>query len=65
MDCPAEKRGALVVAVTPGGPAEAASLHVSEDIVKMDGPELAIGGDILDKGDAKSFGGAAAKCARP
>jgi len=47
MDLPEETRGALVVNVAKGGPAEKAGLRGSEKTVKKDGQELQIGGDVI------------------
>lgn len=47
MDLPEGTRGALVVNVTKGGPAEKAGLRGSEKTVRVDGRELQVGGDVI------------------
>jgi len=47
MDLPASTRGALVVAVGQGGPADQAGLRGSTETVEIKGRPLEIGGDII------------------
>jgi serine protease Do len=47
MDLPATQRGALVVTVVEGGPAEEAGLRGSTRQVEIDGQELLVGGDVI------------------
>jgi 2-alkenal reductase len=47
MDLPPEQRGALVIAVTEGSPADRAGLLGANETVTLFGSDLAIGGDII------------------
>jgi len=47
MDLPEDQRGALVVEVIPGSPAETAGLQGSDKTAEIDGEETLIGGDII------------------
>lgn len=47
MNLPATTRGALVVEVTDGGPAEAAGLRGSTETTQIDGLDAEIGGDVI------------------
>jgi S1-C subfamily serine protease len=47
MALPPDTRGALVVSVVPGGPAEQAGLRGSDSTVVVDGAQLAAGGDVI------------------
>ncbi len=47
MDLEKDQRGAMVAAVTPGGPAEKAGLLSSEHPVSIDGLDLQAGGDVI------------------
>ena len=47
MDLPAEQRGALVLEVVEGSPADAAGLQGSSEPVTIDGNDLFIGGDVI------------------
>jgi serine protease Do len=47
MELEADQRGALVVEVVPGGPADEASLRGSDREITVDGEELRIGGDVI------------------
>jgi serine protease Do len=47
MDLPADTRGALVVEVGEGGPADKAGLRGSTETVEIKGRPLEIGGDII------------------
>jgi len=47
MGLPPDQRGALVVEVTPGGPADRAGVRGSTETVTLDGLDVAIGGDVI------------------
>jgi S1-C subfamily serine protease len=47
MDLEKDQRGAMVVTVTPGGPAEKAGLFGSEHPVSIDGLDMQAGGDVI------------------
>ena len=47
MGLPATTRGALVVEVTPGSPAEKAGLKGSTKTTQIDGLDAQIGGDVI------------------
>ena len=47
MDLPPEQRGALVIEVAEGGPAETAGLRGSAKTVTIDGAEYRLGGDVI------------------
>lgn len=47
MDLDRDQRGALVVTVNPGGPAEKAGLLGSEEQVTIEGAEMQVGGDVI------------------
>jgi len=47
MELSADQRGALVIEVTEGGPAEEAGLHSSDKTVTIDGTDARTGGDII------------------
>jgi 2-alkenal reductase len=47
MDLPADQRGALVIEVTEGGPAEAAGLLGADETVTLEGAQFQIGGDVI------------------
>jgi S1-C subfamily serine protease len=47
MDLDGNQRGALVVEVTEGGPAEEAGLRGSDQPVTVDGQEFQVGGDVI------------------
>ncbi len=47
MALPPDTRGALVVSVAQGGPAEQAGLRGSDSTVVVDGTQLAAGGDVI------------------
>jgi 2-alkenal reductase len=47
MNLSRHQRGALVVDVVPGGPAEEAGIQPSEETVEMDGYPIPIGGDVI------------------
>ena len=47
MNLPDDQRGALVIDVTSGGPAEQASLRKSAQQVTIDGQQMRVGGDVV------------------
>ena len=47
MDLPSDLRGAMVIEVTRGGPADKAGLQGGSRRVKIEGRELLVGGDII------------------
>jgi serine protease Do len=47
MDLPADQRGALVMDVTPGSPADKAGLQGSDRQVKIEDQEVRVGGDVI------------------
>ena len=47
MNLPANQQGALVVEVTPGGPADQAGLHGSDRQVTIEGQQVPVGGDVI------------------
>jgi S1-C subfamily serine protease len=47
MNLKADQRGALVVDVTPGSPADKAGLHGSDRQVELEGEPVRVGGDIV------------------
>jgi len=47
MDLSPEQRGALVIEVAAGGPAEDAGLQGSDETVAIDGADVQIGGDVI------------------
>ncbi len=53
MALPPDTRGALVVSVVQGGPAEQAGLRGSDSTVVMDGTQLAAGGDVVTAIDGR------------
>lgn len=58
MGLPAEQRGALVIEVVSGGPAERAGLRGSTRRVTIDGQTMTVGGDViiaLDDNPVRSF----------
>jgi S1-C subfamily serine protease len=58
MGLPAEQRGALVVDVVPGSPADKAGTHGSDRQVSLDGSWVRIGGDVIvtiDRQPVRSF----------
>jgi serine protease Do len=59
MSLPDTQRGALVIAVAPGGPAQRAGLHGSMGQVTVNGQQVPVGGDIvvaIDGHPVKGFG---------
>lgn len=54
MDLPESQRGALVVEVMPGSPAEAAGLRPSDQTVTIDGDEVRVGGDVITAVDGQA-----------
>ena len=53
MKLNSDQRGALVVDVVPGGPADKAGLHGSDRQVEIDGQEVRVGGDVIVAIDGK------------
>ncbi len=47
MDLPADQQGALIVDVTPGSPADKASLQGSDRQIKIEDQEVRVGGDVI------------------
>jgi len=47
MSLNATQRGALVVEITPGGPADKAGLHGSAKSATIDGQDVKVGGDLI------------------
>lgn len=47
MKLKADQRGALVVEVVPGSPADQASLRGSDRQIKIDGQDVQVGGDVI------------------
>jgi len=47
MNLPAGQRGALVVDVTKGGPADMGGLHSSDRLVTINGQRVPVGGDVV------------------
>jgi serine protease Do len=47
MELKSDQRGALVVDVVPGSPADKASLHGSDRQVEIDGQQMRVGGDVI------------------
>jgi len=47
MDLSSDQRGALVIDVTPGGPADKAGLQGSDSTTTIDGQDVPIGGDVI------------------
>ena len=47
MELAPDQRGALVIEVTEGGPAENAGLHGAGETIRIDGAEARIGGDVI------------------
>lgn len=47
MNLNSSQRGALVVEVTPGGPADQAGLHGSDRQVTIEGQSVQVGGDVI------------------
>lgn len=55
MGLDADQRGALVIAVNPGTPAEEAGLRGSDRITEIDGFETDIGGDVIISVDGQDI----------
>jgi len=55
MDLPATQRGALVLEVNPGSPADKAGLIGSDQKAKLDGLDVLIGGDVITAVDGKTI----------
>jgi serine protease Do len=57
MELEPDQRGALVLEVTEGGPAEGAGLLGADEIVTIDGADLRIGGDVIVAIDGEAVDG--------
>jgi S1-C subfamily serine protease len=55
MDLKSDQRGALVITVTPGGPADKAGLQGSDRQVTIDGQNINVGGDVITAIDGKEI----------
>jgi serine protease Do len=55
MELKAEQRGALIIDITPGGPADKAGLHGSDQQVTIDGEQVRMGGDIITAMDGQTI----------
>jgi S1-C subfamily serine protease len=53
MDLDLDQRGALVIEVTPDGPADKAGLHGSDRQIKIEGQAARVGGDVITAIDGK------------
>ncbi len=51
MGLPRKQQGALVVEVTPGGPAATAGVKPSARVVQIDGSQVTVGGDVITRID--------------
>jgi serine protease Do len=54
MKLKSDQRGALVVDVVPGSPADKAGLHGSDHQVQIDGQDVRVGGDVITAIDGQS-----------
>jgi serine protease Do len=54
MDLNLEQRGALIIDITPGSPADKAGLHGSDRQTTIDGEQVRIGGDIITAIDGQT-----------
>ena len=54
MDLPSTQRGALVLEITPGSPADEAGLIGSDRQALLDGQEVRVGGDVITAVDGQS-----------
>lgn len=54
MDLQTQTRGALVISVTKGGPAEKAGLKPGTETTEIDGQQLPVGGDVIVEIDGKT-----------
>lgn len=57
MKLKAEQRGALVIDVTPGSPADKAGLRGSDRQVTVDGQDVRVGGDVITAFDGQAVNG--------
>jgi len=57
MKLKSDQRGALVVDVVPGSPAEAADLHGSDRQVTIEGQDVRVGGDVIVAIDGQAVKG--------
>jgi serine protease Do len=53
MDLGEDQRGALVLDVTPDGPADEAGLRGSDQVATIDGQEVRLGGDVINAIDGQ------------
>jgi serine protease Do len=54
MDLNPDQRGALIIDITPGSPADKAGLHGSDQQTTIDGEQVRIGGDIITAIDGQT-----------
>jgi len=47
MDLPADQHGALVITVTPDGPADKAGIQGSDRQITIEGQQVSVGGDVI------------------
>ncbi len=57
MDLPVETRGALVLTVTAGSPADKAGLRGGDRVFNLNGRDIEIGGDVITKIDNQPVNG--------
>jgi serine protease Do len=57
MNLSSDQRGALIMDVVPGGPADAADLHGSDRQVTIDGQDVRVGGDLIVAIDGQAVKG--------
>jgi serine protease Do len=57
MSLPADTRGALVISVAQGSPADRAGLHGSQEVLTVAGQEYPSGGDIITAIEGEPVGG--------
>lgn len=55
MDLPVDQRGALVVEVVAGSPAEKAGLQGSEQQAEINGEQVSVGGDVIIAADGRTI----------
>jgi S1-C subfamily serine protease len=54
MELKPEQRGALIIDITPGSPADKAGLHASDRQTTIDGEQVRIGGDVITAIDGQT-----------
>jgi S1-C subfamily serine protease len=54
MELKPEQRGALIIDITPGSPADKAGLHGSDRQTAIDGEQVRIGGDVITAIDGQT-----------